>query len=214
MSRVSDLISSFHPFVSPVSFAIAVKYVDGWVEFADKKIAKAVARSLNNTIIGGKKRNYWHDDIWNIRYLKGFKWSHLTERLSESSPLFSPSCLKCLYFSSAETCLSSCAILSPVRIAYESKVRAQRLAQEVGQARKESNFYLEKVEQAKGLEDMRQRVSSVAGGLSSSGVCILISSASYPSPIRARSLPLNTFASLERANRSGRSLVWLEERRS
>ncbi|SPR00104.1 RRM domain-containing protein [Plasmodiophora brassicae] len=57
-------------------------YVDGWIEFAKKRIAKQVAESLNNTQIGGKKRSKFHDDIWNIRYLKGFKWHHLTEKLS------------------------------------------------------------------------------------------------------------------------------------
>lgn len=42
----------------------------------------AVAESLNNTMIGGKKRNYYHDDIWNIKYLKKFKWDHLTEKVA------------------------------------------------------------------------------------------------------------------------------------
>jgi ESF2/ABP1 family protein len=45
----------------------------GWVEFADKKIARQVAESLNNTAIGGKKGDYYHDDIWNLKYLKKFK---------------------------------------------------------------------------------------------------------------------------------------------
>jgi len=31
-------------------------------------------------MVGGKKRSYYHDDIWNIKYLKGFKWHHLTEQ--------------------------------------------------------------------------------------------------------------------------------------
>jgi ESF2/ABP1 family protein len=35
---------------------------------------------LNNQLIGGKKRNYYHDDVWNIKYLKGFQWIHLTEK--------------------------------------------------------------------------------------------------------------------------------------
>merc|ERR1719494_1428367 len=48
----------------------------------DKKIAKAVARSLNNTNIGGKKRNYYHDDIWNLKYLPKFKWVHISEKLA------------------------------------------------------------------------------------------------------------------------------------
>lgn len=58
------------------------RYTEGWIEFADKKIARRVAESLNNTIIGGKKGNFYHDDIWNLKYLKGFKWEHLTEKLA------------------------------------------------------------------------------------------------------------------------------------
>ncbi|KAH8741782.1 hypothetical protein FG386_001356 [Cryptosporidium ryanae] len=57
-----------------------IRYIDGWVEFKDKKIAKSVASSLNNTIIGGKKRhNVWRDDMWCIKYLSNFKWHNLTE---------------------------------------------------------------------------------------------------------------------------------------
>ncbi|KAF7456281.1 Pre-rRNA-processing protein ESF2 [Cryptosporidium felis] len=57
-----------------------IRYIDGWVEFKDKKIAKLVASSLNNTSIGGKKRhNIWRDDIWCIKYLSNFKWHNLTE---------------------------------------------------------------------------------------------------------------------------------------
>jgi len=38
---------------------------------------------LNNTQVGGKKRNnLFYDDIWIIKYLKHFKWSHLTEKLT------------------------------------------------------------------------------------------------------------------------------------
>jgi len=43
------------------------------VEFRDKKVAKSVAQSLNNTQIGGRKGDYYHDDIWNLKYLKKFK---------------------------------------------------------------------------------------------------------------------------------------------
>lgn len=44
-------------------------FTEGWIEFLDKKIAKRVATNLNNTLIGGKKRSRWHDEIWNIKYL-------------------------------------------------------------------------------------------------------------------------------------------------
>ena len=29
-----------------------------------------------------KKGGYYHDDLWNMKYLNGFKWSHLTEQIA------------------------------------------------------------------------------------------------------------------------------------
>ncbi|KAF9911795.1 RNA-binding ATPase activator esf2 [Linnemannia zychae] len=57
-------------------------FTEGWVEFKDKSIAKQVAKSLNATIIGGSKKSFYHDDMWNIKYLPKFKWDHLTERIA------------------------------------------------------------------------------------------------------------------------------------
>ena len=58
------------------------QFVEGWVEFADKKIAKSVALSLNNTNIAPNKGDFYHDDRWNIKYLKKFKWEYLTEKFA------------------------------------------------------------------------------------------------------------------------------------
>ncbi len=55
---------------------------EGWIEFKEKKVAKMVAATLNNQIMGGKKSNFYHDDIWNLKYLPKFKWSHLTQQLA------------------------------------------------------------------------------------------------------------------------------------
>ncbi|KAF2721540.1 hypothetical protein K431DRAFT_284696 [Polychaeton citri CBS 116435] len=60
-------------------------FTDGWVEFVSKKDAKAAVDLLNGGIIGGKKGNFYHDDLWNMRYLKGFKWSHLTEQIANEN---------------------------------------------------------------------------------------------------------------------------------
>jgi ESF2/ABP1 family protein len=57
-------------------------YTEGWIEFSNKKDAKNVAMMLNAQPMGGKKSNYYHDDIWNLKYLSGFKWIHLTEQLA------------------------------------------------------------------------------------------------------------------------------------
>ena len=57
-------------------------YTEGWVEFVKKKDAKAVCELLNARTIGGKKGSYYHDDLWNLLYLKGFKWHNLTEQIA------------------------------------------------------------------------------------------------------------------------------------
>ncbi|CAK9090192.1 unnamed protein product [Durusdinium trenchii] len=57
-----------------------VRYTEGWVEFMDRRIAKRVAATLHGSTIGGKKRhNFFRDDMWNMRYLPGFKWHMLKE---------------------------------------------------------------------------------------------------------------------------------------
>ncbi|KAI7304614.1 hypothetical protein KC315_g15099 [Hortaea werneckii] len=60
-------------------------FTDGWVEFMSKTEAKLAAETLNGNIIGGKKGNFYHDDLWNMKYLKGFKWSHLTEQIANEN---------------------------------------------------------------------------------------------------------------------------------
>ncbi|KAK3318205.1 hypothetical protein B0H66DRAFT_556471 [Apodospora peruviana] len=57
-------------------------YTEGWVEFVSKKDAKKVCELLNARTIGGKKGGYYRDDIWNLLYLKGFKWNNLTEQIA------------------------------------------------------------------------------------------------------------------------------------
>ncbi|RMJ21044.1 hypothetical protein PHISP_08084, partial [Aspergillus sp. HF37] len=56
-------------------------YTDGWVEFSSKRTAKICAQTLNATIVGGKKGGWYHDDVWNMKYLKGFKWGDLMEQV-------------------------------------------------------------------------------------------------------------------------------------
>lgn len=50
-------------------------FSEGWVEFKNKRDAKRVALALNNTSVGGKKRNPWYTCIWNIKYLPKFSWT-------------------------------------------------------------------------------------------------------------------------------------------
>ncbi|AFZ80286.1 hypothetical protein BEWA_031390 [Theileria equi strain WA] len=62
-----------------------LKFLHGWIEFHDKKIAKQVALQLNTKPVGHKKRqNFWREDLWNIMYLPKFKWRHLVEYWSRN----------------------------------------------------------------------------------------------------------------------------------
>ena len=95
-STIRTLLSPYGPtsrlFLTPeppVVYARRVKaggnkkrsFTDGWVEFSSKRHAKLCAETLNGQIIGGKKGGWYHDDIWNIKYLKGFKWTDLMEQV-------------------------------------------------------------------------------------------------------------------------------------
>lgn len=57
-------------------------FTEGWAEFVKKNHAKLAADTLNGNIIGGKKGNYYHDDILSIKYLHKFKWNNLTEQIA------------------------------------------------------------------------------------------------------------------------------------
>ncbi|XP_038052600.1 activator of basal transcription 1-like [Patiria miniata] len=56
-------------------------FSEGWVEFKDKKTAKRVALTLNNTRVSGQKRSRYYDDLWSIKYLHRFQWAHLAGQL-------------------------------------------------------------------------------------------------------------------------------------
>lgn len=94
--KVKDLLSRFgkigRVFLAPEdpkAYARRVRFggnkkrnfEEGWVEFLDKKDAKMVAETLNTNIIGGKKNNFYYDDVWNIKYLPKFKWHHLQAQI-------------------------------------------------------------------------------------------------------------------------------------
>jgi ESF2/ABP1 family protein len=65
---------------------------------------------------------FYAHDLWNVKYLHKFKWSHLTEK-----------------------------------IAYEARVRQDKMRAELSQAKKEASFYLQKVDQAKAINAMEER---------------------------------------------------------
>ncbi|ORY86137.1 hypothetical protein BCR37DRAFT_339297, partial [Protomyces lactucae-debilis] len=57
-------------------------FAEGWIEFMDKRKAKLVASTLNAEPIGGKKNGFYHDDLWNLKYLPKFKWEDLTAQIA------------------------------------------------------------------------------------------------------------------------------------
>ncbi|CDK26729.1 unnamed protein product [Kuraishia capsulata CBS 1993] len=63
------------------------KFDEGWVEFANKKDAKLCAFTLNGNTLGGKKGNFYYDDIINVKYLKHFKWDDLTSQISRENEI-------------------------------------------------------------------------------------------------------------------------------
>ncbi|EED92395.1 predicted protein, partial [Thalassiosira pseudonana CCMP1335] len=98
------------------------RYTEGWVEFESKKDAKLVGETLNMTRVTNHKRSTHYDDLWNVKYLKGFKWSHLTEK-----------------------------------VAYERRVREQKLRVEMMEVRRENASYLAQVEAGKKLDYIDER---------------------------------------------------------
>lgn len=57
-------------------------FTEGWIEFVDKRKARLVAETLNARKIGGKKGSFYHDDLWNLKYLPKFKWNDLTAQIA------------------------------------------------------------------------------------------------------------------------------------
>lgn len=62
-------------------------FSEGWVEFKRRKKAKHAAEQLNNKMCGGKRKNPWYSELWNIKYLKKFRWTHLNERMAYEQEL-------------------------------------------------------------------------------------------------------------------------------
>ncbi|WFC98979.1 RNA-binding ATPase activator esf2 [Malassezia yamatoensis] len=75
----------------------AANFGEGWVEYLSKSVAKTAAEMMNAQPIGSlaasahssrrsqkgsKVANRWKDDIWTMKYLKGFRWPMLIEQMS------------------------------------------------------------------------------------------------------------------------------------
>ncbi len=114
-----------------------LNFTEGWVEFLDKRVARAAAAAAHNTPmegtgLGASKRDKYGGALWNVQYLRHFKWHHLTEK-----------------------------------VAYERRLRAVKLRGQLAAAKKEADAYLGRVDQGKALEAMaekRRRREAVEGG--------------------------------------------------
>ncbi|XP_074387252.1 activator of basal transcription 1-like [Zonotrichia albicollis] len=60
----------------------AVAFAEGWVEFRDKRAAKRAAKLLHGAPMAPRPRSPFRHHYWSIKYLPGFRWPHLSERLS------------------------------------------------------------------------------------------------------------------------------------
>ncbi|XP_005533753.2 PREDICTED: activator of basal transcription 1 [Pseudopodoces humilis] len=60
----------------------AAAFCEGWVEFRDKRAAKRAAKILHGAPMAPRPRSPFRHHCWSVKYLPGFRWPHLSERLS------------------------------------------------------------------------------------------------------------------------------------
>ncbi|XP_054668267.1 activator of basal transcription 1 [Grus americana] len=57
-------------------------FAEAWVEFRDKRAAKRAAAILHGTPMAPRPRSPFRHHRWSLKYLPGFRWPHLSERLA------------------------------------------------------------------------------------------------------------------------------------
>ena len=114
------------------------------MEYDSKKVARQVALSLNNTPMGAGKRKSAHfkEDLWTLKYLPGFKWFHLKQKLSK---LMLMGGLMAQGVSLCRVCV--CFPLEGL----EKRLQAERLKAELEQGRKTADYFAAKADHAKKL---------------------------------------------------------------
>jgi ESF2/ABP1 family protein len=117
-------------------------YIEGWVEFKDKRVARSVATMLNAQPVGGKKGTRWRDDVWTMKYLSRFKWFMLTEQVGT----FPLSFLRYLRLG-----------FNVCTVAHEQATREARLRVELSQSKTEQKHYLKQVEVGRSLEKRAEK---------------------------------------------------------
>lgn len=146
------------------------QFTEGWIEFAEKKIAKSVAESLNNSTMGGMKSHFYHDDIWNLKYLKNFKWDFLTEKFAYERRVRENK----LKASMMQAKRSNAEFIDLVEKGkqqkyVESRKRKQETVTEGSLSSETKNFKINSVDQSGASQKGVKRVFRQSSGLSSSG---------------------------------------------
>jgi ESF2/ABP1 family protein len=116
-------------------------FTEGWVEFVKKKDAKKACDLLNAQTIGGKKSSWYHDDVWAMKYLNGFKW----------------------WVYSANWDLTKANIIRhhlTDQISAENAERASRMRAEIAKTTKENKEFVRNVERAKVLNGMQSKAAA------------------------------------------------------
>lgn len=120
-------------------------YTEGWVEFVKKKDAKKACDLLNAQTIGGKKSSWYRDDVWSMKYLKGFKWWVLVPGARGGS----------------ERQLISCTRHHLTeQIAAENAERASRMRAEIAKTTRENKEFVRNVERAKVLNGIKSKAAA------------------------------------------------------
>lgn len=90
--------------------------------------------------------------MWNIKYLKHFKWHHLTEKIGAS-------------LLGVQTPTSASSHASVLSSAYEQRVRAQKLRLQMTAAKRDAEVYVGRAEQAKAIGKMQERRAAAAAAV-------------------------------------------------
>jgi ESF2/ABP1 family protein len=118
-------------------------FTEGWVEFVKKKDAKKACDLLNAQTIGGKKSSWYHDDVWALKYLNGFKWW--------------------VYYSANWDLTKANTITRhhlTDQISAENAERASRMRAEIAKTTKENKEFVRNVERAKVLNGMQSKAAA------------------------------------------------------
>ena len=152
-------------------------WLEGWIEFAKKRDAREIAEHLNTTAVGAhilklhvtlasphqqllpffaepKGKGMYGGELWTMKYLKGFKWNHLKEKIGSS-----------LHLVDSER---SQPHSSPPCAAFDKRMRAAKMRTQIAQVRSETDEYKQRVDLAERLT-RKGRMEAAANVATGSG---------------------------------------------